>query len=158
MDNTASDSKEKGSSKSSKAGLTFPVSRFQRYLRKGNYANKIGTAGSVYLTGVIEYLVAEILELSGSAAKENKRLRIIPRHVMLAIKNDVELAELLKDALFSESGVMPNIHPALHSKNKSKPKTVALSHNDDYEDEEDEEDEEDDDGADGSVVAGSQNF
>ncbi|KAG4070324.1 hypothetical protein HA402_006466 [Bradysia odoriphaga] len=155
MENTASDLKEKVS-KSSRSGLTFPVSRFQRYLRKGNYANKIGTAGSVYLTGVIEYLVAEILELSGSAAKENKKARIIPRHIMLAIKNDVELNDLLKDAFFSQSGVMPNIHPALNSKNKSKQKTVARSHHDDYEG--DENDEDDEDGADGSDVVGSQNF
>lgn len=99
------------------------MGRVQKYLRNGNYANQIGTAGAVYLTGVLEYLVAEILELSGAAANDNKRVRIIPRHIMLAIKNDSELNELLKGAYFSEGGVMPNINPVLT--NKSKPKKAV---------------------------------
>lgn len=107
-------------SKSAKAGLTFPVSRLQSNLRKGNYAKRIGTAGSVYLAGVLEYLAAEVLELSGQAAKEHKRVRINPRHMLLAIKHDPELTELLDGACFSEAGVMPNIHPALVMKSSKK--------------------------------------
>lgn len=102
--------------KSEKSGLQFPVSRIQRHLRKGHYANHIGTASAVYLAGVLEYLAAELLELSGHAAKDNKRLRIAPRHLYLAIKNDSELSELLKGCHFAESGVMPQIHPVLLKK------------------------------------------
>ena len=37
---------------------------------------------------VLEYLCAEILELAGNAARDNKKTRIIPRHIQLAVRND----------------------------------------------------------------------
>eukprot|EP00297_Palpitomonas_bilix_P025160 CAMPEP_0113884570 /NCGR_PEP_ID=MMETSP0780_2-20120614/10350_1 /TAXON_ID=652834 /ORGANISM="Palpitomonas bilix" /LENGTH=59 /DNA_ID=CAMNT_0000872243 /DNA_START=21 /DNA_END=196 /DNA_ORIENTATION=- /assembly_acc=CAM_ASM_000599 len=37
-------------SRSTKAGITFPVGRIQRYLRKGRYADRIGAGAAVYLT------------------------------------------------------------------------------------------------------------
>ena len=71
-----------GSSRSSKAGLQFPVGRIHRYL-KGS-APRIGAGAPVYLAAVLEYLCAEILELADNAARDNKKSRIIPRHVQLA--------------------------------------------------------------------------
>ncbi len=53
-------------SRSSKAGLQFPVGRIHRMLRKGNYAQRIGAGAPVYLAAVLEYLAAEILELAGN--------------------------------------------------------------------------------------------
>ncbi|POV99299.1 hypothetical protein PSHT_13602 [Puccinia striiformis] len=76
-------------SRSSKAGLQFPVGRIHRLLRKGNYAQRVGAGAPVYLAAVLEYLAAEILELAGNAARDNKKSRIIPRHLQLAIRGGV---------------------------------------------------------------------
>ncbi|ODV63403.1 histone H2A [Ascoidea rubescens DSM 1968] len=108
--------------RSAKAGLTFPVGRVHRLLRKGNYAQRVGSGAPVYLTAVLEYLAAEILELAGNAARDNKKTRIIPRHLQLAIRNDEELNKLLGNVTIAEGGVLPNIHHTLLPKKTSKPK------------------------------------
>lgn len=79
------------SSRAAKAGLLFPVSRVHRYLRKTTHHFRIASGAPVYQAAVMEYLCAEILELAGNAARDNKRTRIIPRHILLAIANDDEL-------------------------------------------------------------------
>ena len=78
----------KSKSRSSRAGLQFPVGRIHRFLRKGNYAERVGAGAPVYLAAILEYLSAEILELAGNAARDNKKTRIIPRHLQLAVRND----------------------------------------------------------------------
>ena len=40
----------------------------------------------VYLATVLEYLAAEILELMGNAAHDNKKHRIVPCHLQLAVR------------------------------------------------------------------------
>ena len=106
--------------KSSKAGLTFPVSRLGRFLKKGRYAKRVGAGAPVYMAAVLEYLVAELLELSGNAAKDQKKTRISPRHIQLAIKNDEELNKFVGRATISAGGVMPNIHAVLLNKSTKK--------------------------------------
>ena len=103
----------KSKSRSSRAGLQFPVGRIHSHLRKGNYAERIGTGSAVYLAAVMEYLVAEVLELAGNAARDNKKQRIIPRHLQLAVRNDEELNKLLSGVTIAEGGVLPNIHSVL---------------------------------------------
>ena len=85
---------KKAVSRSAKAGLSFPVGRIARYLKKGKYAERIGAGAPVYLAAVLEYLCAEVLELAGNAARDNKKTRIVPRHIQLAIRNDEELSKL----------------------------------------------------------------
>ncbi|XP_072296439.1 histone H2A-like [Eucyclogobius newberryi] len=100
-------------SRSVRAGLTFPVGRLHRLLRKGNFAPRIGAGAAVYLAAILEYLSAEILELSGNAARDNKKSRIAPRHILLAVKNDEELNRLLSGVTISDGGVIPNIQASL---------------------------------------------
>ena len=110
----------KGSSRSSKAGLQFPVGRVHRHLRAGRYAARVGAGAPVYLAAVLEYLSAEILELAGNAARDNKKHRIIPRHIQLAVRNDEELNKLLAGVTIAAGGVIPNIHSVLLPKKSGK--------------------------------------
>lgn len=105
--------KAKAKTRSFRAGLQFPVGRVHRFLRKGHYANRIGSGAPVYLAAVLEYLSAEILELAGNAARDNKKARIIPRHLQLAVRNDEELNKLLSGVTIANGGVLPNIQAVL---------------------------------------------
>ena len=98
----------KQTSRSQKAGLTFPVGRIARLLKRGKYASRVGMTAPVYLAAVLEYLVAEILELSAGSCQKHKKTRISPRHVAEAIKNDSELDALTKGCNVLEGGVVPN--------------------------------------------------
>ena len=112
--------KAKSKSRSSRAGLQFPVGRVHRFLRKGHYANRIGSGAPVYLAAVLEYLSAEILELAGNAARDNKKQRITARHLQLAVRNDEELNKLLSGVTIASGGVLPNIQSILLPKKNDK--------------------------------------
>ena len=96
-----------------RAGLQFPVGRIARFLKTGRHAERVGAGAPVYLAAVLEYLAAEVLELAGNAAKDNKKSRIIPRHIQLAVRNDEELARFLKDTTIASGGVLPYINSFL---------------------------------------------
>ena len=112
----------KSISQTSRAGLTFPVGRLKRYVRRGRYAPRVGKMAPVFLAAVIEYVVAEVLELAGNAAKDNKRKTISPRHIMLAIRGDEELNQVCGNAIFPKAGVVPNIPQVLLPTKKTKKK------------------------------------
>lgn len=109
-------------SRSYKAGLTFPVGRLHRQLKEGQYARRVGIGAPVYLAAVLEYLTAEILELAGNASRDEQRVRIVPRHIMIAIRNDEELHKLLDNVIVSNAGVVPSIHPFINKDKKGKEK------------------------------------
>lgn len=100
-------------SRSTKAGLAFPVGRIHTQLKQGRYSARVGAGAPVYLAAVLEYLAAEILELAGNASRDNKRVRILPRHIQLAIRNDEELNKLLSSVTIKSGGVLPSIHTVL---------------------------------------------
>lgn len=70
-------------------------------------------AAVVYLTSVLEYVTAELLEGSGDRTRNQKKVRITPRDIAIAIKKDAELFDLLKDVTIPSAGVQPHIHKVL---------------------------------------------
>lgn len=113
---------DKRRSQTRMAGLQMPVARIQRYIRRGNYAPKVAKLSGVFMSAVLEYCVAEVLELAGNAAKDQNRKTISPRHILLAIKHDEELSLLLDKVIISHGGVVPHIHPTLVPEKKRKNK------------------------------------
>ena len=65
------------------------------------------------------------MELAGNAARDNKKNRIIPRHVLLAVRNDEELGKLLAGVTIAHGGVLPNINPVLLPKKSERAGTAA---------------------------------
>lgn len=53
---------------------------------------------SVIERGLVFFFPAEILELAGNAARDNKKGRVTPRHILLAVANDEELNQVRKNS------------------------------------------------------------
>ena len=119
-DKKPKDEEGKKNTLSKKSGLQFPVARIHAALKKGRYGEHINKMASVYLTAVIEYLVAEVLELAGGQAKDYKKTRITPRHIQLAVRSDLELNDLQKDVTIMNGGVYPNVPTAVQGKTAGK--------------------------------------
>ena len=69
-----------------KSGLTFPVGLTQERL-----GAQFDTSAAIYMTTVLEYLAAEVLELSGNAAEKRDVETILACDVNSALNGDVEL-------------------------------------------------------------------
>ena len=68
---------------------------------------------------VLEYLAAEVVKLASNAARDNKKARIVPRHIQLAVRNDEDLSKLLGGVTIAAGGV-PNICSVLLPKKVGK--------------------------------------
>lgn len=87
--------KKKSMSKSQKAGLTFPVARVNKYMKGNSGLKRVGGSSPIYMTAVIEYVAAEILELAGNKTKAASRKTINHEDLLAAIRLDSDLAKLL---------------------------------------------------------------
>lgn len=108
----------KKTTRSTQAGLQFPVGRVERLLRQGGFSKRCSSTAPVYLAAVLEYVAAEILELAGLQCVQEKRQRITPRHIHLGLRNDEELNDLLRNTVIAGGGVVPHIHSVLVAKQK----------------------------------------
>ena len=52
--------------KSQRAGLIFPVSRFLKKMKHMHPNGRVLEKSAIVLTAIVEYLVAELLEISGN--------------------------------------------------------------------------------------------
>lgn len=108
--------KKSSKSANKKAGLTFPVARVNRYIKKGRFAKRVGGNAPIFMAAVLEYVVAEVLEVAGNNALADKKHRLRPRHVMLAIQEDQDLQKLLGGVTIAGAGVAPGIQEFLKPK------------------------------------------
>ena len=102
--------KEISEPRARRAGLAFPVSRIARYMKQGKFSPRIGGNAPVYLTAVLEHMVAEVMDLAGKVALAEGRTRITPRHIQLGMRNDAEFIRLLGGVTIGSGGVMPNLN------------------------------------------------
>lgn len=117
---------KKPQSKSKRADLVFPVSRILKKIKHQLPHFRILEKSAVELTAIIEYLVAELLEISGDVALETNRKRINPRHIFLAIKKDPDFEKLLENTTLNESGVLPSYISEPVDIDQKKPKTKRI--------------------------------
>lgn len=73
--------------RSKRAGLTLSVSRVDNVMRSKNYSKKYGNECAVFMTGVLEYLVKEII--SSSANDETKRIQ--PKSLSQGLAGDLQI-------------------------------------------------------------------
>ena len=98
---------------SERADLTLPASRVSRYLRHLRLSPRTSRGAAIYLTAAMQYLAGEVLEAAGVAAREDKRVRISPRHLLLAVRRDEDLNKVFGHATIASGGVVPHIEKVL---------------------------------------------
>ena len=82
-------------------------------MKRDRLAARMSRSACVAMTAALEYLASEILEISGNNAEEDQKKRISNRHILLAIKNDDELAKVFHGIVLREGGVLPHVNQAL---------------------------------------------
>ena len=86
--------KKKSISKSEKSGLTFPVARLNKYMKKYSNMKRVGGSAPVFMTAVAEYITAEIMEQAGNITSAAGRKTVSADDLSKAMRSDKELAKL----------------------------------------------------------------
>lgn len=102
-----------------RTGLRFPVGRLHRLIKAERVAKNVSPTAAIALAAVLEYYIAEVLEVTTEVMKPTKM--ITPRD-LLEIKNDSELALLQRGVITTKSGVKVTYVP---KKSKSKKTATA---------------------------------
>jgi len=114
---------DKSISRRDKAGILFPPSISEKFLRNFGFSKIMVTKNApIYFAAVLEYLTIDILTNASKMAKENNRVRITIRDLELTIRTDKELCKLFEkcNLNFIGGGVVPHIHETLLSKKPRK--------------------------------------
>ncbi|XP_044279132.1 histone H2A-beta, sperm-like [Varanus komodoensis] len=113
-------------SRSCRAGLIFPVSRIDRFLRRGDFAERVGAGASVYMAAVLQYLTYDIVDIAGKIAESDHKRRIAPRHLQQAISSDSELHCLLGGIVLPQGKAPPKSQPATTSRKGRSKRSKAV--------------------------------
>lgn len=99
----------KGQSRHTKAEILIPPSILERLLRVDEF--QMGFSAPIFLAGVIEYFIAQVLQLAVLSHKQN--IRITVQDIERGIKSDRELSVYMttQHIYLFESGIVPYIHP-----------------------------------------------
>ena len=114
----------KSVSKSQKAGLTLPVARLNKAMKQTSGMKRVGGSAPVYMTAVIEYIIAEVVEMAGNHTKKGKRKRITPEDISIGVRSDEELAKLCRDVAFYTGDKISNPSKMLEPKPRKHKKEV----------------------------------
>ncbi len=117
--NKSSGTKLEKISRNKKAKLNVSISKTETILRMYHCGN-IAEVAPIYLAATLEYIIAEIVELSLNRARDSGRSTISSRDLFVAIKNDSDLDSLIKRTNWSivGGGVLQHIHMQLLPKKK----------------------------------------
>ena len=77
-------------------GLTIPLRHINRLLTAKRYCDSYSVQSLVYFSAVIEYLIAEVLDLCLSSMEPQAASKIRPALVVRAIQDDLELCTFFK--------------------------------------------------------------
>jgi histone H2A len=85
------------------AGLSIDIMNVYLALRemsqKFHYNRKVDLQFAIRVSAVLEYLIAEMLELAGNVARENNKVRVTDRHLVKAIESDDELKKTFPEMM-----------------------------------------------------------
>jgi len=84
-----------------RAGITFPIRRIFRKLKKRTQL-RIWIKAAVYTAAVLQYVVSEVLDLAGTITKRLKKKIIKPKHINNALRCDEELDKLTRKSILPE--------------------------------------------------------
>lgn len=101
-----------------KAGLIFSPARSLKALKRELPGYRFSINAAVGMAAVLEYIIGEIIQPAGNAARGLKAKRVKARHIMLAIRGDEELDKLFSTVVLA-GGVVPHILSRLLPKKKS---------------------------------------
>lgn len=96
---------KKGKRARIKAELALSVMVVRNSIKAKMMHERVGMREVVYMTGVLDYLAAEILELAGNVVREREKITIQARDIYDAIIGDEEHRELFQVAMI-ETGTM----------------------------------------------------
>lgn len=119
------DAKKSAVSKSSRAGLTLSIARLNKRMKSTGGLPRVGATAPVYLTAVLEYIAAEIMNLAAHECQKTKRKRITPEDLSLAIRADQQLNALCSNVAIYSGDKIKNISRALVPKHRQPGKAAA---------------------------------